>query len=65
MRSVHNLHRCAYDRVRDERHTGVRTMREKHWSNTTLQGNYTGSVISVLSEDIKPHSLQNNEVMYA
>lgn len=40
-------------------------MREEHWSNTTLQGNYTGSVISVLSEDIKPHSLQNNEVMHA
>lgn len=37
-------------------------MREEHWSNTTLQGNYTGSVISVLSEDIKSHSLQNNEV---
>ena len=36
-------------------------MREKHWSNTTLQGNYTGSVISVLSEDIKPHMPYGNQ----
>lgn len=40
-------------------------MRDEHWINSTLQGNYAGSIISALSEDIKSHSLQNNEVMYA